>query len=62
VSLLLEDMGVTQAMVADELRTLFGPMVAHARQTGLREVQVRQRLARFYESEPVAQLLARGDV
>jgi hypothetical protein len=62
VLLLLEDMGVSQTMVIDELRTLFGPVLAHARQTGLRELQVRQRLALFYESEPVALLLARGDV
>ena len=59
---LLDDMGVSQSMVVDELRTLFGPVLAHARQTGLRELQVRQRLARFYESEPVAQLLTRRDV
>jgi hypothetical protein len=59
---LLDDMGVSQSMVVDELRTLFGPVLAHAGQTGLRELQVRQRLARFYESEPVARLLTRGDV
>jgi hypothetical protein len=45
-------------MVVHEVRTLFGPVRAHARQTGLREQQVRQRLEPFYTSDAVASLLA----
>jgi len=59
---LLDDMGVSQSMVVNEVRTLFGPMLAHAQKTGLRELQVRQRLTRFYESLPVTELLAQRDV
>lgn len=54
---LLDDMGVSEEMVVHELRTLFGPVRAHARQTGLREQQVRQRLEPFYASDAVASLL-----
>jgi hypothetical protein len=57
VHALLDDMGVSEAMVVHELRALFGPMLAHARQTGLRELQVRQRLEPFYASDAVARLL-----
>jgi hypothetical protein len=58
VQSLLDDMGVSEAMIVHEVRTLFGPVLAHAHQTGLRELQVRQRLLRFYESDVVSQLLA----
>jgi hypothetical protein len=54
---LLDDMGVSEQMVVHELRTLFGPVRTHARQTGLREQQVRQRLEPFYASDAVATLL-----
>lgn len=58
---LLDDMGVSESMVVHELRALFAPVRAHARQTGLRELQVRQRLERFYTSEAVATLLVQRD-
>jgi len=57
VQALLEDMGVTESMVVDELRILFAPVLALAERTGLRERQIRQRLLRFYESEGLQALL-----
>jgi hypothetical protein len=57
VRALLEDMGVTSAMVVHEVRTLFEPMLGLAARTGLREAQIRQRLARFYQSDLARSLL-----
>jgi hypothetical protein len=61
VQSLLDEMGVQEAMVVHELRTLFGPVLAHATQTGLRELQVRQRLEAFYASDAVSTLLGRDE-
>ncbi|MDB4986126.1 MAG: hypothetical protein JWN04_1304 [Myxococcaceae bacterium] len=55
----LDDMGVTEAMVAHELRALIAPMFAHAERTGFVERQIRLRLEPFYRSEALAALLAR---
>lgn len=54
----LEDMGVSESMIASELRTLLGPVLAHAERTGLREQQIRARLEPFYRSEAALSLLA----
>jgi hypothetical protein len=51
VSALIEDMGVSQAMITRELLELLGPLVAQAaRPGGFLEQSIRARLAPFYRS------------
>ena len=57
VQALLDDMGVNEAMVTNELHTLFVPMIDHAARTGLLESRLRARLLPFYDSPAVAALL-----
>lgn len=59
VSLLIEDMGVDERMVIEELCGFLGPVVEHAAATGWLEQQIRARLETFYRS-PVA-LAALGE-
>jgi hypothetical protein len=47
---LIEDMGVTEAMVSGELRMLLGPILDHAARTGSLERLIRARLEAFYAS------------
>jgi hypothetical protein len=58
VQTLLDDMGVTEEMVAHELHALVAPMVNHAAETGFYERLVRARLEPFYRSGDVVSLLA----
>jgi hypothetical protein len=56
---LILDMGVTEEMVASELRTFLGPLLEHAFRTGFLEQQLRALLAPFYRSpEALAVLTA----
>jgi hypothetical protein len=59
VAQVIDDMGVTERMVSDELITFLGPMLAHAHDTGFLERQVRAALEPFYRSSAVSALLAR---
>jgi hypothetical protein len=47
---LIEDMGVTEAMVSAELHLLLGPMLDHAARSGALERLIRARLEAFYAS------------
>jgi hypothetical protein len=51
VSSLILDMGVTEKMVAAELRTFLDPLVEHAFRTGFLEQELRAHLEPFYRSE-----------
>jgi hypothetical protein len=53
------DMGVTEQMVAHELKTFIGPLFERAFATGFLEQQVRAYLEPFYRSPAVAAILAR---
>ena len=48
---LVLDMGVTESMIASELRTLLGPILEHASRTGFLERELRALLGPFYRSE-----------
>ena len=54
---LLDEVGVTAAMVSSELQGLLPPLLAHAHQTGLLEQRVRAHLERFYRSQAAAAIL-----
>jgi len=58
LALLLEDIGVTQEMVAHELNTFLTPLLNHALEGGSLERQLRASFEPFYRSEPIACLLA----
>jgi hypothetical protein len=56
---LLDDIGVTEAMVVEELQTFLPAILAHARETGFLEARVRAHLDRFYRSDAAAAILSR---
>jgi hypothetical protein len=58
ISDVIDDMGVTRAMVVDELLTYLRPVVEHAAATGFLAERVRAQLAPFYASDACAKLLA----
>jgi hypothetical protein len=55
---LVEDMGVGEQLVANELAALFGPLVEHALHSGVVEAQIRAQLRPFYDSKACADLLS----
>jgi hypothetical protein len=55
----IEDMGVSEAMVAHELRETLGPFFAEALRTGFLERQLRANLGSFYDSPGLRALLER---
>jgi hypothetical protein len=57
VASLILDMGVTEQMVAAELRTFLGPLVEHAFRTGFLEREIRAHLEPFYRSEEALAVL-----
>jgi len=57
LSSLILDMGVTQEMVAAELRTFLGPLLEHAFRTGFLERELRVHLEPFYRSEEALAIL-----
>jgi hypothetical protein len=56
---LLDDIGVTEAMVVEELRGFLPTLLAHARETGFLEQRLRAHLERFYRSDAAAAILGR---
>lgn len=54
---LIDDMGVTEAMVRNELQEFLGPIMERAERTGLLERQVRASLEAFYRSPEASALL-----
>lgn len=54
----IDDMGITEQMVAQELTTFLVPLFDHAQKTGFLEQIVRTQLEPFYRSEACATLLA----
>jgi hypothetical protein len=54
---LIEDMGVTEAMVAQELGVFLVPLVDEAARSGFLEQQIRASLATFYRSPAVEAML-----
>jgi len=56
----VEDMGVTERMILDEVRRLYVPALEHAAATGLLERQIRARLEPFYRSPAMAAWLQEG--
>lgn len=59
VASVIDDMGVTEAMVVDELDGFLRPILDHAARTGFLEQQLRQRLASFYRSAAFAEATQR---
>jgi hypothetical protein len=59
VSSLIEDMGVSERMVREELLTFLGPLIAQAVATGFLAERLRALLGPFYRSPELAALLAR---
>lgn len=57
---LVDDMGVSEAMVAHELHALLGPILRQAARTGELERLIREQLATFYRSSAFEQALQRG--
>ncbi|HEX5657064.1 MAG TPA: hypothetical protein VFX59_07705, partial [Polyangiales bacterium] len=55
---LIDDMGVSEQMVAQELGELLAPIVARALDTGFLERQIRAQLRTFYESSACSSALA----
>lgn len=55
---LVDDMGVSEALVAEELSQLLQPLIARAVETGFAEQQIRARLRTFYDSPACAALFA----
>jgi hypothetical protein len=55
---LIDDMGVSEAMVRDEILVFLGPILEHASRTGALEQHVRARLAAFYRSPAARAALA----
>lgn len=58
LAFLVDDMGVTEEMVAQELSIFLGPLVAEASRTGFLEQQVREQLQSFYSSATFERLLS----
>jgi hypothetical protein len=56
---LIEDMGVTAAMLIDELRALLGPLFEQAARSGFLERQIRTALEDFYHSPAALEALHR---
>jgi hypothetical protein len=54
---LILDMGVTEAMIASELRIFLSPILDHASRTGFLERELRVLLAPFYRSEEALAVL-----
>lgn len=54
---LILDMGVTEAMIASELRTFLSPLLDHASRTGFLEGELRALLGPFYRSEQALAVL-----
>lgn len=54
----IDDMGITEQMVTQELTTFLVPLFDHAQKTGFLEQIVRMQLEPFYRSEACATLLA----
>lgn len=54
---LIFDMGVTEEMVASELRTFLGPLLEHAFRTGFLERELRALLEPFYRSDEALAVL-----
>jgi hypothetical protein len=54
---LILDMGVTEGMIASELRTFLGPLLDHASRTGFLERELRVLLGPFYSSEEALAVL-----
>jgi hypothetical protein len=54
---LILDMGVTEAMIASELRTFLSPILDHASRTGFLERELRALLGPFYRSEEALAVL-----
>lgn len=57
---LVNDMGVSQAMVSDELRRFLKPLLVHARRTGALEKALTARLSAFYASDDALAALEEG--
>jgi hypothetical protein len=57
----ISDMGITEEMIAEELRSFLPPLLDRARRTGFLEQRIRARLEPFYRSEAVTALLVRGE-
>lgn len=55
---LVDDMGVSEPLVAEGLSQLLAPIVARAAETGFAEQQIRARLRAFYDSAACAALFA----
>ena len=55
---LLEELGVTAAMVSAELQGFLPRLFEHAHETGLLEQRIRRHLERFYRSDATASILA----
>jgi hypothetical protein len=58
VTSLIEDMGVTESMVAHELRTFAAPLLEQARESGFLEERVRAVLEPFYRSASARAVLS----
>jgi hypothetical protein len=57
VASLVLDMGVTERMIASELRTFLSPILEHASRTGFLERELRAHLGPFYRSEEALAVL-----
>jgi hypothetical protein len=54
---LLEELGITEAMISEELHGFLPPLLEHARASGFLEKRIRAHLEPFYRSEAVAAIL-----
>lgn len=59
LSSMIDDMGITEAMIAEELIVFLGPLLDHARRTGFLERELRAHLEPFYTSPAVEAILTR---
>lgn len=57
---LLEELGITAAMVNRELHSFLGPLLAHATVTGYLEQRIRAQLTPFYRSSATLAILTGG--
>jgi len=57
VSLLLEDLGITEAVLMEELDAFAGPLMRTLRKEGYLEALLRRRLTPFYQSTAVSDIL-----
>ena len=55
---LIEEMGVSESMVQQELTIFLGPLLGHAERTGALERVIRVRLQAFYESASAKAVLS----